>query len=212
MVTEATLDPSPERSPGPPGVAVGLMAVVVLSVVGTLAGAALAPTLVDTHPLWLLALDARTRHLALAAAADVSLVGWATVALLRLVVADPAFYLLGRWYGDRAREWLVRAAPIASSRMETAERVFRRFGWPLVAVAPNGAVCFAAGTTGLAPAAFGALNVAGTVGRLVLVWWLGDVFEGPLDAVLGFIRDFRAPLTVASVGLVLIQVRRHPKR
>ena len=78
-----------------------------------------------------------------------------------------------------AHAWLSRSAPTVAPGVRRGEELFRRFGWPLVAVAPNGAICFAAGSTGMGPHAFALLNLSGTMIRLALIWWLGDVFELP---------------------------------
>src|SRR5215210_2038139 len=74
---------------------------VVLSYVGT----ALAPTLLTHHPLWLLAIDSRTRHLVLVAAKSVDVEWFFVIGLMRLIASDPLFYLLGREYGEVALRW-----------------------------------------------------------------------------------------------------------
>jgi hypothetical protein len=51
--------------------------------------------------------------------------------------------------------------------------------------------------------AFFAVNIAGTVARLYLIRRFGDVFEGPLDSIVEWIGDHRAPLLVITVGLTV---------
>ena len=48
------------------------------------------------------------------------------------------------------------------------------------------------------------LNVIGTVGRLVLLQIVGDVFSGPIDWVLGVVSDYRLPLMVISIVTVAV--------
>ncbi|HEX8582256.1 MAG TPA: hypothetical protein VF640_08000, partial [Acidimicrobiales bacterium] len=83
-----------------PLLVVPLVALVIASNVGD----ALAPTLVNEHPVWLMALNARNRNLVLATP---YLDAWSyyIVATLRLLVSDPLFYVLGIWYGDGAVRW-----------------------------------------------------------------------------------------------------------
>ena len=56
------------------------------------------------------------------------------------------------------------------------------------------------------PALFLILNVSGTVARLVLIMFLGEAFEAPINWVLGFISDYRIPLLIVSVTLVGLTV------
>ena len=60
------------------------------------------PTLVDTHPAWLIALNARNRNLILVSN---YLDPWTFygIGIVRLLISDPLFFLLGYWYGDAAR-------------------------------------------------------------------------------------------------------------
>jgi hypothetical protein len=84
-------------------VSVPLVAMVVMGYVGD----ASAPTLVDTHPAWLIALNARSRNLALATN---YLDAWTYygIGFVRLVAGDPLFFLLGYWYGNAAVTWMER--------------------------------------------------------------------------------------------------------
>jgi membrane protein DedA with SNARE-associated domain len=172
------------------------------------AGTILSARLVNDHPLALIALDARLRHLLLSVAAGVDPLPYFIVGLLRLVAADPVFYLLGYWYGDAGLRWMERKAGGVPSYVRWIERWFPRIGPVLVALLPNNLVCLLAGATGMKPRTFVSLNVGGTVLRLAVVWWLGKAFEGPLDEVLDFVQDYQWPLTGAFFVLVLVQSTR----
>jgi membrane protein DedA with SNARE-associated domain len=54
------------------------------------------------------------------------------------------------------------------------------------------------------PIKFAALNIVGTIARLVMILFVGDVFSGPIDSLLGFIANWRIPLLVVSISLVAI--------
>ena len=94
------------------------------------------------------------------------------------------------------------------------EDLFRRASYPLVFIAPNNFICLFAGSAGMRPGAFAALNVSGTIVRLFLIRQLGEAFSSPIDWVLGFIQDYRLPLTASSilvVGLTILHDRRAGK-
>jgi membrane protein DedA with SNARE-associated domain len=168
-------------------------------------GDALAPTLVDTHPLTLLLLNPRIRNLVLITnqldAATFYIVG-----AVRLMISDPLFYLLGYFYGDAAIRWAERRAPTYGSMFRTAERFFGKASYPLVALAPNGYVCLFAGAAGMPVAAFFALNGIGTVVRLFLIRKFGEAFDDPIDAVLDFIARYRVAILIGTVLLVAFSI------
>ena len=60
-------------------------------------------------------------------------------------MADPLFYLLGYYYGDAAVRWLERKSPSYGPIAREAERLFGRYGYPLVFFAPNAYICLFAG-------------------------------------------------------------------
>ena len=79
-------------------------------------GDALAPSLVDTSPLLLIALNANDLHLALTAAGHqvtpVGFVPYFVVGVARRLLEDPLYYYLGWMYGTKAVDWLeVRTGP-----------------------------------------------------------------------------------------------------
>jgi membrane protein DedA with SNARE-associated domain len=86
------------------------------------------------------------------------------------------------------------------------ETFFAKAAYPLIFLAPNNYFCLFAGASRMPPVAFVVINVAGTIGRLVLFRAVGDVFDSPIDAVLGFLQDYRLPLTALTIALVVGQV------
>jgi membrane protein DedA with SNARE-associated domain len=174
-------------------------------VVAAQIGDALGPTLVTENPLLLITLNARNRNLILVTN-QLDALEYYTVGFFRLLASDPLFYLLGYWYGDAGVKWVERKSSSFGSMLRTWEKGFHKAAWPLVAIAPNNFICLFAGAAGMAPAVFITLNVLGTIGRLWLIRVLGETFEQPIDWVLDFIRDYRIPLTLLAVGLVVFTV------
>ncbi len=176
---------------------VGPLAVLVIA---SYIGDALAPTLVDTHPLWLIGLNARNRNLVLVTN---ELDAWSfyLVGTVRLLMADPIFYLIGYFYGDAAVRWAERRSRTFGGMLRSVERFFEKASYPLVLLAPNNPICLFAGASGMSPPVFLGLNITGTIGRLILIRWVGDIFSSPLDALLDFIKEYRLPLTGVTIVL-----------
>lgn len=205
------MDESPPRRTGRRRailIGVPLAMIAVFAVVGN----ALAPTLVVNHPLVLLALNTTTRHLVLTST-SVDFVPYLVVGLGRRLVEDPFLFLLGRWYGDDAIAWV--DAKIGGGRsLRWTQRNFHRVGWLLVAVIPGGAVCVLAGASQMPTALFLVLNVVGTIATIVVLRRFGDVFAGPVDAIVAFVADNVVVLTAASIVLTaaytILRRRRTP--
>jgi membrane protein DedA with SNARE-associated domain len=174
-------------------------------------GDAAAPTLVDTHPAWLVALNPRNRNLVLVTN---SLDAWTYYGLgtFRLLLTDPAFFLLGYWYGDAAVRWMERRTRTWGDMLRQLEQWFGKAAYPLIFAAPNNYICLFAGAAGMPLKAFFAVNVAGTVTRLYLIRRFGEAFESPIDDVVDWIGDNRGPLLIVTVALVLISIALEVKR
>jgi membrane protein DedA with SNARE-associated domain len=178
---------------------------IIVLVIATNVGDALAPTLVDEHPLLLIALNARNRNLVLATN-QIDTIPYYVVGTVRLLLSDPLFYVLGYLYGDTAIRWMERKAPTYGRFMRTAERFFATAAYPLVFIAPNNYICLFAGAAGMPIAAFVILNVTGTIFRLYLIRVVGDVLDSPIQSILDFIKDYRVPLLVITIGLVSFSI------
>jgi membrane protein DedA with SNARE-associated domain len=181
-----------------------LLAPITCLVIASMVGSALAPTLVVDHPLGLLTLDARIRHVLLVAN-QVDAVPYFLIGTLRLTLSDPLFYLLGYWYGEAALTWVESQSGTAGRLLRVLERFFGKASYPLVFLAPNNYICLFSGASRMPPPVFLALNISGTITRLVLLRALGDVLEDPLETVLDFISRNQLRLTLLSIGLVVAQ-------
>jgi membrane protein DedA with SNARE-associated domain len=182
-------------------VSIPLIGLVIMSYVGD----ALAPTLFDTHPVLLMVLNSRTRNLVLVTN-EVDPVTFYAVGLARLLVSDPLFFLLGMWYGDAAVAWMERRTRTWGQFLRQIEDWFSKAAYPIIFIAPNNYVCLFAGAAGMPLKAFFAVNIAGTVFRLWLVRTFGNVFEAPIDDLVGWIGDHRIPLLALSIALVLVSI------
>lgn len=178
-----------------------IVAPLAVLVVAAQVGDALAPTLVDTHPLLLMTLNARNRNLILVVN-QVDLGWFYLVGTLRLLASDPLFYLLGYFYGDAAVHWVERRSHRWGDWIRQFEHVFRKAAYPLVFIAPNNLICALSGSGGMRPPVFFTINIAGTLTRLTLIVWLGEKFEEPIDWVLDFIREYRWWLLALTVSIV----------
>lgn len=201
-------------TPGPPArrrvpLPLLLTPIVVLAVLGSAADVA-GPALITERPLLQIALNPRNRYLVLAAV-QVAAVPFFVVAFVRLVLTDPLFYVLGRQYGDGALAWVERQTGGAGT-IPMLVRWFSRASHVILVIAPSGYVCLLAGATGMGPRVFATLNVVGTIGRLVLIWYLAAAVEGALLDVVSFVQRYQWWLVGASFVLVSLQSLRRAER
>ena len=173
---------------------VPILAVLVLGTVGN----AIHPTLVNRHPLWLVAMEPRNRYLLLVAE-KVSFVPFLVVATVRRLASDPLFYLLGHLYGESGVRWIERKMGEGGSIVRTLEQGFARAAPVMVFLFPGAIVCVLAGATGMSPVLFLVVNVAGTVTVVSLIYRFAEVLDGPLGAVNRFYANNGRTLTIISV-------------
>ena len=177
-----------------------LLGLIVVLTVTNLVGDILAAGLVETHPLWLIALNSRKRWI-LAVVPHTDLVPFFIVAVVRQLLSDPLYYAIGRWYGDAGARWLERRLGEGGSFIKLLESGFAKASWPMVVVFPNPIICMLAGASGMPPLLFTALNLGGTIAAIAIFRSFGDVFGGPIEAVTGFLNDYRLPIIAASFVL-----------
>lgn len=180
-----------------------VIVIMVAAFVTGIIGTALSPTLVVDHPLLMVALNSNNRYLILVTN-SLDPFGFFTVALLRRVIPSIAFYLLGRWYGHRAVKWMAGKEPASTDVVSVVERLFDRFGWGIVAIAPMTFTCLLAGAAKLRPKVVIPIVAVSIAARLVLIRWLGSQFSDTLESAVDWIDRSRGPLMVVTVGLVLI--------
>jgi membrane protein DedA with SNARE-associated domain len=190
--------PSDALRAEPPRRAVALVgALIAVLVVANNIGNLSMTTLARDHPAVLLALNSTNRMLGLTTN---QLDAWSYygIGAARLLVADPLFFLLGRWYGDAAIRWVERKWASQGEMLRMFERGFQRAAYAFVFVAPNNVVCLLAGAGSMSVAGFFAANIAGTFTRLFLIRRAGEALSSPLDAVLDVFDRYRWQLLALS--------------
>lgn len=174
-----------------------IIGLVIVSQSAALLGDLFIAGIVDREPALLIALNPRNRNLALATN-QLSAVTYFSIGFVRLVASDPLYYLLGFWYGERAIAWTERRSRTYGPLIRDGERFFRRASYPLIFFAPNNIICALSAATGVRLGTFIALNLSGTVARLIIIRQLGEVFSSPLESIVDFIADYRIPLLILS--------------
>jgi membrane protein DedA with SNARE-associated domain len=181
-----------------------LIPVTTLAVAGIIANA-IFPTLIADAPYLIPAMTTRADRLLLSAPLMPGAV-FLSVALIRELIGDPLFYLFGRRYGDVGIRWIEKRSAPDSPLLRTVERLFRRGAYVVVAVWPINVVCLLAGATKMRPLPFFALNITGTIMRITLIFFLGDLLSEPLHDIAAFISRYQwylTPLTFVIVALSL---------
>lgn len=160
---------------------------------------------VESRPVALIALNSTNKFL-LAASINAPFLAFVVVGTLRLLAPDPIFYAIGRIYGDRALHWARDVFPGSSpllDQVQDDEGAVRRLLDVGVFVMPNNPVCLIAGVTRFPLRRFVVLNVAGTVGRVLLMWWIGHLFADEIQSLLDVVSRYQRWFTMGSVVLVV---------
>ncbi len=155
------------------------------------------------NPLLLIAMTPPNRNLILASH-QVPFAAYFVVGFLRLLAPDYFFYTLGGHYGDRAIRWMERRTATVGSMMRQLEQLFGRYGHALVLIMPNNPICLIAGAARMDKRMFWALNIVGTAGRMILMFWIGGIFQDQIDLILGWIADHRLLVFLVTGGLVVL--------
>jgi membrane protein DedA with SNARE-associated domain len=184
--------------------------IVVLSLAGTVADI-IGPKLVTEHPLLQMFLNPRNRYLLLASA-QVGAVEFFVVGFLRLVLTDPVGYLLGRQYGDAALKWAGEKMGDEGRFVQRVERIFGKAAPIIILIAPNLYMCILAGASGMRVRVFATLNIAGTIGRLILFRIAGDAFREELLDLVDWIARNQKWLILVSFVVVAAQMVRSRRR
>ncbi len=190
-----------------------LIPVTVLAVAGIVANA-IFPTLIADAPYLIPAMTTRADRLLLSAPLMPGEV-FLSVAFLRELIGDPLFYLFGRRYGDVGIRWIEKRSGPNARVVHTVERAFRRGAYVVVAVWPINVVCLLAGATKMRPVPFFALNITGTIVRITLIFFLGDLLSEPLTDIASFIGRYQwylTPITFVIVAMSLWRQRRKGRR
>lgn len=191
--------------PRPPKWALGaLLGGVGILLVAANVGGLFYATLVESHPALLLALNSTNRVL-IGVTNQLDPVTYYGIGFVRLLLADPLFYLLGLFYGDAAIRWIERKMGDGAKTIIWFEKAFNKARYPIVLLAPNNPVCLLAGASRMPVPVFLALNATGTIGRLYLARLFGKAFIAPISAVTGFLNHYRWPILGVSLAIFALQ-------
>jgi hypothetical protein len=166
-------------------------------------GNGLAPTLIKDAPLALLILSPKLRWLFLASP-NVDALWYYAIPLVRATAFLTTYYLLGRWFGDRALRWAESRSGRALAPLLWIERKFHRARVPVTVLFPGNITAMLAGSDGMPGPLFFGTALASVAVRIWAVRTLAGVFERPLGGVLDWISDYQLLLTVASVTAVIV--------
>lgn len=167
-------------------------------------GNAIHPRLLNDHPLWLVAMEPRTRYLLLVAAKDVDFIPFFVIATARRLLSDPLYYLLGVLYGKAGIRWIENRLGEGGAIIGPIQRGFSKAAPVFVFLLPGPLVCALAGSTGMNVLLFFALNIAGTISAVYVSYHFAGVVEGPLDAINNFYGRYGKWLTIASVAITIL--------
>ena len=204
------LSPSPDTAthrPPPPKWVLWLL-------VGSVAGlyvlgfvtASLTPKLLKDSPLALIALSPRYRNFLLTWN-RIDVLPFVVVGTLRLLVSDPIYFLLGRFYGDGAIRWFENSmgGPEGGGRLvRITEGWFKKVSNLLSAFAAGPIVCVLAGASGMKPRRFFTLDALGTIVVVVVLRLFGRVLKSPVGAVTRFNAHYWKWLTIAAIVSTVI--------
>lgn len=203
-LTERSGTHVPERRRPPRWVLPALLGAVGVLVVASNLGNLFYASLVERRPALLLSLNSTNRVL-VGVTNQLEAPTYYGIGFVRLLVADPLFYLLGLFYGDAALRWIERKMGEGAASIVWFEKAFNKARYPIVLIAPNNPVCLLAGASGMRVPVFLALNAVGTVGRLYLARLFGKAFIAPISAVTGFLDRYRLPILAVSLVLFALQ-------
>ena len=179
-----------------------VIAVAVVALVVSLAANILVPILLsEGHPLWVVALNPTNSNLLLAQGVDA--VPYYLVGFIRHISTDPFYYLIGLWYSDKAIGWISKRSKSFAQIFEESENFIKVMAGVFVFTSPVSIVCLVAGGVELKFKKFIVLDALGTIASLVLVRWLGERFEGPVDGIRDFIVTYWWQATALTVLYVL---------
>jgi hypothetical protein len=192
----------------PPWAPLTLVAFVGLVICTNIAGATWARWL-DTSPETLLVLSSRNRYLVLALGADVAPVGYWLIGFARIAAAFVVCHLIGRAYADTALGWFVKYLGVTPEALEQFNRGFAKAEWVVIPFFAGSNLIAAISGVHQTPwkRLLGLLSV-GIVGRLLLIWWLAQIFQEELEDFVGWVQRYSWWAVGISVALVIaINVR-----
>ncbi len=174
---------------------------------------AVATTWVNTNPEGLIALHARVRHLLLVAGSDIEWWVFGLIAGLRLALAYAVCHLIGRAFGRDVLVWFGRYLGASAKQIQDTLQLFHRAEWIVIPFFVGSNIVAAISGISKVPARrLVPLVTIGIVGRLSLWWWVAQIADDEVDAVLRFLDRYQRPALIISIVLtvvfILVNLRR----
>lgn len=205
-------EPSLTVSHRPPWAPLTLAAFVVL-VIGTNVAGAIWAKLLTSSPETLLLLSSRNRYLVLALGADVSLIGYWVIGFVRIAVAFVVCHLIGRAYADDALRWFIKYLGVTPEALDQFNRWFAKSEWAIIPFfAGSNLIAALSGVHRTPWARLAVLLSIGIVARLVLFWWLAQIFDDELESFVGWVQRYSWWAVGISVVLVVAVNARNFRR
>lgn len=159
---------------------------------------------VNRRPEALLALSSRQRYLALTAAGGISFVPYVLIGFVRLGAAFLACHLAGRAYRLKVLNVFTRFLGLTPEMVQQYELMLAKAEVVIVPLfVGSNIVAALTGVRHTPMRRLLPLLAIGLIGRLLLMWWLAEIFERPLLKVLDFLQRYTLPMIIASFALVI---------
>jgi membrane protein DedA with SNARE-associated domain len=166
---------------------------------------AVATTWVNTNPAGLIALHARVRHLLLVAGSDITPWAYGIIAGARLALAYVVCHLIGRAYGRDVLVWFGRYLGASAKQIQDLLQLFHRAEWVVIPFFVGSNIVAAITGISKVPARrLVPLVTIGIVGRLLLWWWVAQIADDQVDAVLDFLDRYQRPALIISIVLTVV--------
>ena len=128
-------------------------------------------SLLDKHPLALIAMQARYRYMVVTAP-QIAIMPYFFVGLGRLLLSDPVYFLLGWFWGDKAIAYFNNA--LGKSTVDSTRKFFLRAAPVMALFFAGPVICVLAGAAKMKPRIFFALNIVGTAVIVMLLRIFSD--------------------------------------
>jgi membrane protein YqaA with SNARE-associated domain len=181
-----------------------------LFVIGTI-GSNIGPALVDERPALVLTLSSRNRNL-LGSVPFIDPLPYAVIGFCRVLIAGIALYYLGKWYGEKAITWTEAQVGELPGIYRWFQTAVDRAGWLMLLLMPgSNLVCLMAGHRRMRTRLFLLTICIGIVGKLVVLWIGGRLFEDAIVAFLEWIDRYQWWIVGGLFAITFIQSARKMK-
>ncbi len=161
-----------------------------LFVIGTI-GTNIGPALVDERPKLVLLLSSRNRNL-FGSVPYIDLLSYSIIGFTRVLIAGIALFLVGRWYGTKAFDWVQDNVGEMPAIYRWTERAVDKAGSLMVVLMPgSNVVCLMVGHRKMETRKFVPLLMLGIVIKLAVLWRGGKLFEQQIKDFLNYIEKYQ---------------------